>query len=91
MVGEGEGIVPAPGGSGGLFCWARASIASSNESEKIAQRLIAKSQRWERMIGKATRIGQVFMLMILILLMIFCASAASDQDQEHDHDQEQEY
>jgi hypothetical protein len=54
-VGDGEGTVPAPGGSGGLFCCALASTASSNEMEKIAQRLIAKSQRWERMIDKSTR------------------------------------
>ena len=43
---DGVGVAPAPGGSGGLFCCARASTASSNEIEKIAQRLIAKAQRW---------------------------------------------
>jgi hypothetical protein len=45
MGGEGVGVLAAPGGSGGVFCCARASIASSNEIEKIAQRLITKSQR----------------------------------------------
>ena len=48
-VGDGDGTVPAPapGGSGGLFggCCAYAPIASTNEMERIAQRLITKSQR----------------------------------------------